>query len=308
MRRMIKRRLKGLTVGDRVRVLHEALNELPGYYSGPYGELRRWIWSQIEAASTQRGAEHHDAYFLAHQGAAQLALVGPPNAGKSSLLRALTGRDVAIGNYPFTTLRPQEGMLVLHGAALQLIDLPGLLEDAAAGRGDGRAVLAAMRTADALLLVVPVSRAGLAQLRVIRGLVQEAMGFPRQLVVGSKKDLADTAQLTRFQTEMGLEPYVCCSSETDEGLPELKSAIWNLVGLVRVYPKPRGKPPADEPVVLRPGSTVNDFVAVIHRDWVALLQHARVFGPSARFQGQLVGRGHVLADGDAVELTVRARS
>lgn len=305
---MINRRLKGLEVADRVRVLREALNELPGYYSGPYGELRRWIESQLEEAATRRGAEHHDTYFLARQGSAQLALVGPPNAGKSSLLVALTGRDVAVGNYPFTTLRPQEGMLVLNGARLQLIDLPGLLEDAAAGRGDGRAVLAAMRTADAILLVIPVSSAGLAQLRSIRGLVQQTMGSPRQLVVGAKVDLAGAADVARFQAEMGPEPYVCCSTATGEGLPALCTAIWKLAGLVRVYPRPRGKPQAEEPVVLPPGATVEDFVAAIHREWVASLQHARVFGPSARFQGQLVGRDHILADGDAVELAVRTKS
>ena len=78
MRRIIKRRIRGLEPRDRARVLRAALAELPGYYSGPYGELRRWIEAEIAEATTRRGAQHHDAYFIARQGVAQVALVGPP--------------------------------------------------------------------------------------------------------------------------------------------------------------------------------------------------------------------------------------
>lgn len=130
MRRIVKRRITGLEGAERVRVLKACLAELPGYYQGPHGELRKWIQSLIDQAQVRRSVRHQEAYFIPREGVAQVVLVSPPNAGKSSLLKALTGRAVAVGDYPFTTLRPAAGMVKLQGAPVQLVDLPGLLEGA----------------------------------------------------------------------------------------------------------------------------------------------------------------------------------
>jgi small GTP-binding protein len=306
MRRLIKRRIQGLDPKERTRVLRAALDELPGYYSGPYGELRRWVEDQIREATTRRGAEHHDQYFIARQGAAQVVLAGPPNAGKSSLLAALTGRGVRVGDYAFTTTRPAEGMLVLHGASLQIIDLPGLIEGGVEGRGDGRAVLATIRMADAIVFTAPVSPDGEAALDLVRGMVlPDAPGKPHA-VVGTKWDVADQAAWDRFQNACGGAPRVRCSVVTGEGMDAVRKLIWDLTGLMRVYPKPRGKPVSPTPVVLPAGATVEDLVRAIHRDWVAAFRVARVTGASARFPGQVVGLSHVLLDGDSVEVTVDA--
>lgn len=305
MRRMIKRRVQGLAPRDRARVLREALAELPGYYSGPYGELRRWIEDQIAEATTRRGAEHHDAYFIARQGVAQVALVGPPNAGKSSLLQALTGRAVPVGSYPFTTVRPAEGMAVLHGAPVQLLDLPGLIEGGDEGRGDGRAVLAQIRVTDGILFVEPADLVGMADADAVRDMVRAAVPDVPWALVGTKVDLARPAALQQWQQRARGAAHSLCSAATGEGLDDVRQLIWALTGLLRVYPKPPGRPAADDPVVLPPGSTVLDFVRATHRDWESRLGPARVTGPSARFAGQTVGRGHLLQDGDVVELSLR---
>ncbi|HYG56880.1 MAG TPA: TGS domain-containing protein, partial [Symbiobacteriaceae bacterium] len=85
----------------------------------------------------------------------------------------------------------------------------------------------------------------------------------------------------------------------------VRQLIWQLAGLKRVYCRPKGKPVSPEPVVLAPEGTVEAFVAALNRAWLGRVQQARVSGASARFDGQVVGLGHVLADGDVVELTVR---
>ncbi len=307
MRRMIKRRIQGLSPRDRARVLREALAELPGYYSGPYGELRRWIEDQIAEATTRRGAQHHDAYFLARQGVAQVALVGPPNAGKSSLLHALTGRAVPVGSYPFTTVRPAEGMAVLHGAPVQLLDLPGLIAGGDEGRGDGRAVLAQIRVADGILFVESVVSDGTAEADVVRNLVQDAVPDLAWALVGTKADLANPEAVQSWQERAGGSAHVVCSTATGEGLDNVRQLIWALTGLLRVYPKPPGRPPAADAVVLPAGSTVRDFVRAVHRDWENHLGPVRVTGPSARFAGQTVARDHPLQDGDMVELSLKRR-
>lgn len=305
MRRIIKRRLARVEPRDRARVLREALEEMPGYYSGPYGELRRWVETQLAQAATRRGAEHHDTYFLARQGAAQVALVGPPNAGKSSLLRALTGRQVPVGSYPFTTLRPAEGMVVLHGAPVQLLDLPGLIEGGDEGRGDGRAVLAQIRVADAWLFVDPVVGEPSPTAGAVRDMVRTAVPELPWAVVGTKADLAAPAARQAWSARWAGVPQAVCAADLREGLEEVRQLLWSAAGLMAVYPKRPGQPAAADPVVLPPGSTVGDFVRAMHRGWESRFDAARVTGPSARFAGQTVGRGHILKDGDTVELTLK---
>ncbi|HYG58078.1 MAG TPA: GTPase, partial [Symbiobacteriaceae bacterium] len=148
MRRIIKRRITGLEGNDRIKVLKECLELFPGYYTGPYGDLRKWVQELVDQAQMRKGIKHQDQWFVPKEGACQVVLVGPPNAGKSSLLKALTGRQVAVGDYPFTTLRPVAGMVKFGGAVVQVVDLPGLLDGAVDGKGGGRALLGAIRMAD----------------------------------------------------------------------------------------------------------------------------------------------------------------
>lgn len=307
MRRIIKRRITGLEGTDRIKVLKESLAQFPGYYQGPYGELRKWVLDLIEEAKVRRSVKHQDEFFVAKEGAAQVVLVGPPNAGKSSLLKALTGRQVAVGDYPFTTLRPVAGMLKVNGAVVQMVDLPGLLDGAVDGKGGGRALLGCIRMADAALFVAPLTPEGLQEFALVLAEVTDEAGIDLPYgLVGTKADLDPSGE--RWGELVALLPGahgVRCSSAVGEGLAELRQLIWGLCGLIRVFPKPRGKPVAEEAVVLAPGSTVHEFVATLNRAWLTRVGQARVTGESVRFPGQAVGMNHILTDGDIVELVIR---
>ena len=87
-------------------------------------------------------------------GDATAVLVGFPKAGKSSLLNALAGTESKVADYAFTTLDVIPGMLEYSGAKIQLLDLPGIIEGAHLGKGEGTKVASVMRTADILLVVV----------------------------------------------------------------------------------------------------------------------------------------------------------
>src|SRR5207245_6526939 len=80
-----------------------------------------------------------------------IALVGAPNAGKSSLLNALSHVQIKIGDYAFTTLRPVPALTRIHGVLVQIVEIPGLIEGAAEDRGGGRALLGVLRGADAIV-------------------------------------------------------------------------------------------------------------------------------------------------------------
>lgn len=307
MRRIIKRRITGLEGKERITVLKECLALFPGYYQGPYGELRKWVQELMDETAQRKAVQYRDEFFIPKEGAAQVVLVGPPNAGKSSLLKALTGRQVAVGDYPFTTLRPVAGMVKFGGAVVQLVDLPGLLDGAVDGRGGGRALLSAIRMADAALFVAPLSEAGIRDFRqVMEEVTLEACIDLPAGVVGSKSDLPEAdsfwAELTGAMPHL---PSACCSVETREGLPAVRELIWGLCGLKRVYCRPKGKPVSPDPVVLPAEGTVRDFIETLNRSWLKQCHQARVSGPSSRFAGQVVGLDHVLADGDTVELAVR---
>jgi len=95
-------------------------------------------------------------YHVEKHGDATVALVGFPSVGKSTLLNALTNAESETGAYEFTTLDVHPGMLQYRGANVQLLDVPGLIEGAAEGRGGGREVLSVVRTADLVLIMVSV--------------------------------------------------------------------------------------------------------------------------------------------------------
>src|SRR5438093_8734167 len=144
----IKRRLVGKAGSERARELSAILSEHPGYKNGPYADLRKWVEAQLEQTRTRKRVIHRDSIEVRREGAAQIALVGPPNAGKSSLLQALSNIQIKTGDYAFTTTRPVPALTRVGGVLVQLVEIPGLIEGAHEGRGGARPLLAVLRVAD----------------------------------------------------------------------------------------------------------------------------------------------------------------
>src|SRR5439155_14081774 len=117
---VIKRRLVGKEGGERIKELRAILAELPGYRSGPYADIRKWVSAQIDESRVRKKVVHRDSIAVRREGAAQIALVGPPNAGKSSLLQALSSIQIKTGDYAFTTTRPVPSVTRIHGLPVQL--------------------------------------------------------------------------------------------------------------------------------------------------------------------------------------------
>ncbi|PSP75093.1 GTP-binding protein [Halobacteriales archaeon QS_1_68_20] len=107
-----------------------------------------------ELEKRQQGGGGGGGYAVEQHGDATVALVGFPSVGKSTLLNALTNADSEVGAYEFTTLDVNPGMLQYRGANIQVLDVPGLIEGAAGGRGGGREVLSVVRTADLVVFVL----------------------------------------------------------------------------------------------------------------------------------------------------------
>jgi small GTP-binding protein len=294
---VIKRRLVGKEGSERIRELRAILAELPNYRSGPFADIRKWVNGEIDATRSRSRVVHRDSISVRREGAAQVALVGAPNAGKSSLLQALSSVQIKTGDYAFTTTRPVPALTRIGGVLIQLVEIPGLLSGATEDRGGGRALLGVLRNADAIVLC---HEAGTPheELEVIRRELAAAEIERPTLLAATKADEADAGALAQAYPELEVVPV---SVLDDESLDAFREAVFRLTGLMRVYLRHRGETD-DEPVALYPPATVADVADAIHHELGSEATGARVWGPSARFEGQRVGRTHELADGDTVEV------
>jgi len=124
------------------------------------------------------------------------------------------------------------------------------------------------------------------------------------MVAVNKVDLADGSVLERTRetlAEEGVDSAVGVSAEEELGLSTLKNRIFDELDLVRVYLRPQGgEPDYEEPVVLREGATVGDVTEKIHRDIGGSFRYAKLWGDSAKHDGQQVGEDHEFADEDVV--------
>jgi small GTP-binding protein len=289
---LIKRRLVGKDGAERIRELRSILVELPGYRNGPYADLRKWVEAELDATRTRKRVVHRDSIAVRREGAAQIALVGAPNAGKSSLLQALSAIQIRTGDYAFTTTRPVAATTRLGGVLVQLVEIPGLIEGAAEDRGGGRALLGVLRNADAILWCHACDRP-LEELETIREEVMAAGIDLPGVLVATKTDEAPAPSHAEL-------PVVPVSVLDDESLERLRAELWALTGLLRIYLRDGG-----DPIALRPPATVLDVADSIHHALAERCTGARVWGPSGRFAGQRVGPHHELQDGDTVEVLDR---
>jgi len=314
------------TTPEKIAALEHMLAVIPKHKGTEkmIGELRHKIAklrqeaTRAHKAGPSRGPAIHQ---VEKEGAGQVVLAGAPNTGKSALVARLTHAKPEVANYPFTTRVPTPGMMPFEDIQIQLVDLPPL--DPQYGEVW---VPQTIRSADAILIVVDLAALELLdEIENTVALLDKAKiaaakrdplpyGFVEKptLVVANKVDLPGArADFEAFLELYGARfPAVAVSAETGEGLDQLQRAIFNLLGIIRVYSKEPGKK-ADmtTPFVLQAGETVADLAGRVHKEILAHLKYARVWAhPSAplaagvKYEGQMVHRDHRLADRDVVEL------
>jgi ribosome-interacting GTPase 1 len=312
---------------DRLEALREMLRAIPKHKGTEH--LQADIKAKIKELSDELagpkkgGAKTGPATVVKPDGAAQVALVGPPNTGKSTLHAQLTGSHAQVGDYPFTTQYPLPGMMPVHDVTIQLVDLPPIAEEHPVPW-----ISNALQPADAALLVVDLSQPGCVErvvtllelLRDRRIVLSER--WPTDtvddgvetdiftkvlptLLVASKSDLLDDPreELAVMEELARIAyPFLSVSAETGRGLDELGTWLFDRLGIVRVYTKIPGKDPdMDRPYTVRHGATVADVAMLVHRDLAGRLKYARAWG-TTEFDAQQVGADHVVEDGEVLEL------
>lgn len=109
-------------------------------------------------APSSGGGQAGAGFDVARTGMATVGFIGFPSVGKSTLMSGLTGQDSLAAAYEFTTLTTVPGMLNVHGAAIQILDLPGIIVGAKDGKGRGRQVIAVARTCQLIFIVLDVAK------------------------------------------------------------------------------------------------------------------------------------------------------
>ncbi len=317
--------------GERLGLLREMLRVIPKHKGTDHlqGDIKRRIKELSEELERPKkgGGRGGPPLVIRPEGAAQIALIGPPNAGKSSLHSRLTGSGAPAAAYPFTTQYPEPGMMPYEDIHFQLVDLPAVCPERPVPW-----LASALQTADASLLVMTLDEpACLEQLEAVRtvlrgkhvdlshdwGLPDDSTGeaegdagdpfalrLPTLLLANKGDRLADAdAELRAFLDVAGLPyPALAVSATTGLGLGGIGAWLFAHLGIARIYTKMPGRSAArDRPFVLRHGQTVEDVARLVHKDLARSLKYARVWGKSG-FDGQHVGREHRLADGDVVEI------
>jgi ribosome-interacting GTPase 1 len=284
--------------------------------------------TEVLAGPRKGGTRTGPPTVIRREGAAQVALLGPPNTGKSTIHATLTGSHAEAAPYPFTTQYPMPGMLPVDDITIQLIDLPPISpQHPVPWIGN------ALQPADAALLVVDLSHincveetmalhAVLAERRVV---LSAAWDTPDghddgdtsddgrylfettlpTLLVATKADVsADLLdELEVFEELTGYSyPMVAVSGTSGDGLDGIGPWLFEKLGIVRVYTKIPGQPPdMGTPFTVRRGQTVLDVAELVHRDIAGSFSYARLWG-AGYFDGQQVGADHPVSDGDVVEL------
>jgi len=163
---------------------------------------------------------------------ADVGLVGLPNAGKSTLLSALSSARPKIANYPFTTLEPSLGIVGYHDKqSFVMADIPGIIEGASEGKGLGLRFLRHIERNSLLLFMVPgdtddIKREYEILLNELRNFNPEMLDKHRVLAV-TKSDLLDDELVEMLRETLPNDlPCLFISSVTGQGLDELKNVLW----------------------------------------------------------------------------------
>jgi uncharacterized protein len=315
---------------ERLECLREMLRTIPKHKGTEHlqADIKARIkdlGEELEGGSHKGGARGGPALVIRPEGAAQVALLGAPNAGKSSLHARLTGSGAHVADYPFTTQYPEPGMMPHEDVSFQLVDLPAISPEHAVPWLAG-----ALQSADAALLAIDLGEPDcLEQVREIEAILAQkkitltgrwpgggpgdaepgdedpfAIRLPTLLLANKADAIPGIAQeLQAFLELSGLRlPALAVSAATGQGLGQLGPWLFANLGIVRAYTKAPGHAPdKGRPYAIRNGQTVADVARLVHRDMGKSLRFARVWGPSG-YDGQHVGPDHVLADGDVVEL------
>lgn len=366
---------------EKIQALQEFLSSFPKHKGNE--KLRAQVKTkianlrlQLEEVRARKGGRSRE-FLIEKQGVGQIVILGLTNVGKSSLLSAVTAAKPLITPYEYTTQEPVQGMLQFEDIQFQLIEVPPIRPESSSPLNFENVGLEL--SADALMLVVDLSRDSCAQLSVLvdfldkariswerpessveilkgkgasgiqialsgkltdctaqdaarllqqygirnalvrvygyvglddleDAILESTASFKPSILIANKVDAEGARiELERLRTYNGGRMRISATScKTGEGLAGLGASLFEMLEIVRIYTKePSQKEPSEGAIVLRIGATIAELARQIHSDLFRNFKYAKIWGASAKFNGEKVGINHILMDRDAVEIHTR---
>jgi len=282
------------------------------------GDIKRRISKTKDLLEKKAGAKRHNPFKVEREGIGQIAICGAPNAGKSALVSYLTNAKCLVAEYPYATTKPNPGMMHFENVQIQLVDLPPISPEFTEP-----VMVGMIRNTDGVILIFdlsvedPVSEIEgvfdvLKKHKVFlsncatQKFTPDGLVYLGAILFGNKLDAPGAAEKLKKVIELYEKdfPIFEGSALHGTGLEGVRGRIFDMLDMVRVYTKSPGKKPdMDDPVVLKQGSTLMDFAATIHKDFLTSLKFARIWSKDPRkYDGQKVNRDEILTDGDIIEL------
>jgi len=308
------------TPEDKVEALEEMLAIMPKHKGTDKlkAMLRERISKFKDQAQKKKGAaKQKTVYDIEKEGAAQVVVIGPPNTGKSSLVKLITNASPEVAVFPHSTHRPMPGMAQYENIQFQLIDTPPMTKDYT-----DPALTDLIRRADIVVMFLDITADPIGQMENVLGILHsfrifsEVCHIPGDLKKPPKikKMLLTVNKIDRPGDEENfgifLEltgttlPCVGISARTGRNIMAFLDKLYELSEIIRIYTKRPGKEPdKTAPFVIPMGSTLTDLAGYIHNDFVNKLKHARIWGKAVR-DGQMVQKDYILQDGDVVEIYI----
>lgn len=291
--------LEAKTNEEKLRWLEEMIKECPKHKSSEkmLANLKQRYIKLKEKINAERKSKKGSKIGIKKE-SMQAVIIGKTGTGKSSLLSALTNvhPKISYEGAKFTTKNLIVGTMFYADISIQLIENPAI-ESEFYDKGIAN-------TADVILMLIT-------NINQIEEL-EKALGKNRgkKLVIFNKIDLLTENEKRKIQATLQSKKYnfILFSAKTKENLEGLRNKIFESFDKLRIYTKQPGEKfdrAKSFPMILEMGSDVKDVAEKILKGFSSRIKETRIWGPSSKFAGQIVGLKHKLKDLDVVEFKTR---
>lgn len=226
----------------------------------------------------------------------QVVIIGKTNSGKSSLLKILTNAKVKISPVKFTTTKPTVGIMEYNNSQIQIIEIP-----ATNSENFDKSIV---HTADTIIVLLKTDKEIpelQKSLHLATGKVIYVINFSDILSKEEKRKLHARLKSKKYDFEI----ISCVQNWQENGIEELKEHIFETFDIIRIFTKEPGKPKTKKPIILKPNSKAKDAAEKILKGFSKKIKTIKIWGPSSKFPGQIVGLNHKLKDLDTIEFTTK---
>lgn len=302
---------------EKLAIMEEMMSIMPKHKGTDKlrSELNQKIKKLKESTEKEKKKGAKRATFqIPHEGAGQIVLVGPPNGGKSQLLRSLTKATPEVAPYPFTTRIPIPGMVPYEDIKIQLVEVPAITDSVMeiwapeiVRPADLVIIMVDLGSPDVLDVIDPIiNQLEKHYVFLVKEYPQEkkvGAVYVRTLIFANKFDLPEAQENLPLFEEWLKNRFelIPISVMDEEKLKTLPKFFFEALKVIRVYTKAPGrKLEKKDPLILPIGSTMLKAAKNLHREIAGKLKYARVWGQGMH-DGQQIARDHVLKDGWVLE-------